>query len=132
MNTLAAVFILRPSTRDVTGVGCFALEAIPAGTRLLTAGNASVNRHLAEGEIPALYLKYCPLLESGKFLAPADFSSMSVFWYMNHDRAPNVVAKGWKLFAAKDIEPGDELTLYYPDLLTHPRNKEWVIPELHV
>ena len=132
MNLLDASFILKPSTRDTTGVGCFAVHDIAAETRLHIPGANEPNRHLSIEEIPDAYLKYCPLLESGKFLAPASFSAMSVFWFMNHDREPNVKAQGWHLVAAKDIAAGEELVLYYPDLLTHPKNKLWVVPELHV
>ncbi len=51
---------------------------------------------------------------------------------MNHDREPNVAIDEWRLTTARDIEPGEELVIYYPDLLTHPCNKEWVVPELHI
>ncbi len=57
---------------------------------------------------------------------------MSLFWYINHDKNPNVIANAWKLFATRTINPGEEVTLYYPDLLTHPKNQEWVVPELHI
>lgn len=131
MNSLQNSFILRPSTRDTTGVGCFATAPVPAGTRLHIASDAK-NRRLVLEEVPKSHLKYCPLLESGKFLAPASFSQMSVFWYMNHDREPNVAIDEWRLTTARDIQPGEELVIYYPDLLTHPSNKEWVVPELHI
>jgi SET domain len=132
MESLETAFILQPSTRDTTGVGCFALRAISAETRLYISGNSGENRQLTQDEIPDSHLKYCPLLNSGKFLVPPNFASMTFFWYINHDRDPNVVADRWQLFAGRDIEVGEELTLYYPDVLTHPRNKEWVIPDLHV
>ncbi|HSX16068.1 MAG TPA: SET domain-containing protein [Candidatus Saccharimonadales bacterium] len=128
---MEALFSLKPSARDLTGVGCFAVGAIRAGTRLHIPGDTGTRR-LSLEEVPDTHLKYCPLLESGDFLAPANFALMSVFWYINHDRDPNVIADGWRLFAKQDMPPGEELTLYYPDLLTHPKNKLWVIPELHV
>ncbi|MFZ1301845.1 MAG: SET domain-containing protein [Candidatus Microsaccharimonas sp.] len=132
MQSPESLFILKPSERDTTGVGCFALRMVEAGTRLYIPGDKSVNRRLSADEIPEGFLKYCPLLETGEFLAPENFASMSMFWYINHDRQPNIVADKWKLFAARDIQPGEEITLYYPDLLTHPMNKLWVDPAIHV
>jgi SET domain len=132
MRSTESSFMLKPSELDVIGVGCFVIEAVSAGTRLHIQGDKSINRQLSINEIPDLYLKYCPLLESGKFLAPENFAAMNIFWYINHDRNPNVTVDRWKLYANRDIEPGEELTLYYPDLLTHPKNIEWVIPEIHI
>lgn len=132
MNAPETAFLLKPSVRDTTGVGCFAVDAVQSGTRLYLPNNTGPNRRLTIEEIPDSHLKYCPLLESGEFLAPANFAAMSVFWYINHDREPNIATDKWRLFADRDIEPGEELTLYYPDLLTHPKNKDWVVPELHV
>lgn len=126
------LFILRPSLIKDAGVGCFATTEIPEGTRLINPEEAGTNRKLTQPEIPDSHLKYCPLLESGLFLSPANFAAMSVFWYINHDREANITTDKWRLHAARDIEPEEELTLYYPDLLTHPKNHEWVIPEIHV
>ncbi len=123
--------MLRPSLIEGAGVGCFAVNAISQGARLYFPDNAP-NRKLAKADISDAHLKYCPLLESGLYLAPANFATMSVVWYINHARDPNVEAIDWKLFTAKDIEPNEELTLYYPDLLTHPKNAEWVVQALHV
>lgn len=129
-NDMENAFLLKASLLDTTGVGCFAAEPIEEGTRLYLPGE-NTNRHLDIDEIPDSHLKYCPLLESGKFLAPANFAMMSVFWYINHNREPNVVADKWRLFARRNIEPNEELTLFYPDLLTHPKNKAWVVPGIH-
>lgn len=126
------LFILKPSLVEGAGVGCFALNPIEADTRLAQPANAGAPRRLPEAEIPDDLLKYCPQLETDLYLAPANFAAMSVFWYINHAREPIVDTDGWKLYTARDVEPGEELTLYYPDLLTHPKNADWVIPELHV
>lgn len=123
--------MLKPSERDIKGVGCFAIDSLGYGTRLQLA-DAQPSRKLRIEEIPDSHLKYCPLLKSGNFLAPANFAAMSVFWYINHDRDPNVYSDRWRLVAGRDIEAGEELTLYYPDLLTHPKNTEWVVPDLHI
>ncbi len=132
MQSFETTFVLRVSQLDTTGVGCFALDPLQEGMRLHLPHDTSTNRILAIDEIPDTHLKYCPRLESGYFLAPANFAMMSIFWYINHDKNPNIVTEKWRLFTARDIEPGEELTMYYPDLLTHPKNKAWVIPELHI
>lgn len=124
--------MLQPSMITEAGIGCFAVHPIAAGTRVIAPNPTGPNRHLELDEIPLSHLKYCPLMESGKYLAPADFNHMSPFWYINHDRDPNIRTEAWRLFAARDIAAGEELTLYYPDLLTHPMNASWVVPELHV
>jgi len=132
LNRAMSAYMLQPSTIESAGVGCFATEQISQGTPLRPATSPAPCRRLEITEIPDSHLKYCPLLESGLYLAPADFAVMSVFWYINHARQPNVATEQWRLYAAATIEPGEELFMYYPDLLTHPKNAEWVIPELHV
>jgi SET domain-containing protein len=53
---------------------------------------------------------------------------MGVFWYVNHAKRPGLVFQKQRLSALRDIAAGEELTLYYSDLLTHPKNKLWVKP----
>jgi hypothetical protein len=126
------LFILESSRIDGAGIGCFAVSPVVAGDRIAAPVEAGQNRKLQSHQIPDSHLKYCPLLESGLYLAPANFAAMSVIWYINHAKEPNLEARAWQLHAARDIEIGDELTMYYPDLLTHPKNRLWVVPELHV
>ncbi len=123
------LFLVEPSEIEDAGVGCFAASAISKHSRLMTGVTAGGTRQLGLNEIPDAYLKFCPLLESGLYFAPANFAAMSVFWYINHAREPNLEMVGTKLFAAHDIEPGEEITMYYLDLLTHPKNQLWVKPE---
>ena len=120
------LFLLKPSRIPDAGVGCFSLSAIPRGARL--GRETGAFRYLTQDEIPDAYLKFCILLDSGRFLSPDDFLRMGMFWYINHAKEPNVTFDGRRLTAAQDIMPGDEVTLYYSDLLTHPKNKLWVRP----
>lgn len=123
------LFILKPSDIRDAGVGCFAVSTVTSHTRLNGQAAGGNVRMLHEQDIPDPYLKYCMLLASGKYMAPTNFAAMSVFWYINHARQPNITIVGGKLHTARKIDPGEELTLYYPDLLTHPKNKHWVRPE---
>lgn len=124
-------FMLEPSRIEGAGFGCFTVADIPENTRIFMDSSLP-NRKLRIDEIPDSHLKYCPLLASGLYLAPANFATMSVAWYINHAREPNITQSGWQLQSARDIEAGEELYIYYPDLLTHPKNASWVIPELHI
>jgi hypothetical protein len=123
------LYIVQASTIPEAGVGCFAMSHVPAGDRLDSSPAKGTVRTLAEEEIPDVYLKYCPRLDSGLYLAPAKFTMMSVFWYINHAKVPNTAVQGNTIYAARDLEPGEEVTMYYPDLLTHPKNLLWVRPE---
>ncbi len=129
MNNYENLFIVQTSTIPDAGVGCFAMSHIDDSVRLNSQPAEGTTRVLAEEEIPDAYLKYCPLLESGLYLAPANFTVMAVFWYINHAKRPNTKVIEGKIYAARDLEPEEELTMYYPDLLTHPKNKLWLRPE---
>lgn len=122
-------FILKPSEILEAGVGCFSVNALERCLRLNPKQAYGGTRKLFQEEIPDPYLKYCVFLECGRYLAPSNFTAMSVFWYINHAKDPNLIYKDGRLLTARDIEPGEELTLYYPDLLTHPKNKLWVREE---
>ena len=77
---LVLLLMLEPSKIPSAGIGCFAMSPIDKGSRLAISNSG--NRKLQVHEIPDTHLKYCPLLESGLYLAPADFAAMSVAWYM--------------------------------------------------
>lgn len=123
------LLLLETSTFLDAGIGCFTATAIRQYSRLNESSAKSTSRIIPEDQIPDVYLKYCPLLESGLYFAPDNFAAMSVLWYINHAKDPNTEFIQGRLSAAKEIEPGEELTMYYPDLLTHPKNKLWVRPE---
>lgn len=101
------------------GVGCFTVNSINEGQRIVSG--SMVNRKLKLDEIPSIcYWKYCVLLKSGFYLAPQNFNQMGALWYVNHAKEPNMEFRKGKLHARRRIEAGQELTLYYSDLLTHP------------
>ena len=120
-------FILKPSLIPTAGVGCFATMAVPHGSQL-SPGCEEKFRRLSLDEVPDEYLKYCVLLTSGLFLSPENFLRMGVFWYVNHAKQPNAVFESNRMYARTAISAGEELTLYYSDLLTHPKNLLWVKP----
>lgn len=63
--------------------------------------------------------------KDGLYLCPESFLKMGVFWYINHSRTPNCEFHKGKLRAVVDLIPSTELTLYYADLLSHPKNLLW-------
>ncbi len=121
-------FLVQTSLIPKAGVGCFSVSHIAKGSELRPKRKENFRRLTLE-EIPDEFLKFCILLSSGHFLSPEDFLRMGVFWYINHAREPNVEFTCGRLRARHNIKPGDELTLYYSDLLTHPKNLTWVRPE---
>lgn len=135
--TPAFSFLLRPSLIENAGVGCFSLSHVPAGDILDTGAACRARltprdgwdpfRKLTLSEIPDVFLKFCVLLPDGvTFLAPLSFHHMGIFWYVNHAREPNAAFMDRTMFAIRPIAPNDEITLYYSDLLTHPKNLLWV------
>ncbi len=118
-------FLLKPSGIDGAGVGCFSTTPIAAEAQL-SPGYVENFRTLGTEDIPDEYLKFCVLLRSGLFLSPQNFLRMGVFWYINHAKEPNVVFEKHKLYTKRTVAVGEELTLYYSDLLTHPKNLLWV------
>ena len=118
-------FLLKPSLINGAGVGCFNTTIIPAGMQL-SPGYVENFRTLTIRDIPDEYLKFCVLSRSGLFLSPQNFLRMGVFWYINHGKEPNLSFEQHRLYTRRPIMPGEELTLYYSDLLTHPKNLLWV------
>ena len=114
-----------PSLIPTAGVGCFNTSEVVAGAQL-SPGRTERFLRLSQADIPDEYLKYCVLLKDGWYLSPPNFHQMSVFWYINHAKNPNLEFSDGKLHTARPVRAGEELTLYYSDLLTHPKNKVWV------
>jgi hypothetical protein len=68
----------------------------------------------AEGAGPQ-YARFCVETVAG-YWCPRDFRRMSLGWYLNHSEAASLVSKGEEYLAARDILPGEELTLDYATL----------------
>ena len=119
-----STFILKPSLIYGAGIGCFVENKIKRGEQLLP-GYQELFRRLTGDDIPDPYLKYCMLGKDGLYLCPESFLKMGVFWYVNHSRIPNCRFDKGKLRAVVDLPSGTEVTLYYADLLSHPKNLLW-------
>ena len=119
--------ILKPSLFEGAGVGCFAVNTIPAGVPVSL--HSDKLQLLSRETIGEAYLKFCIFQGEDRYLSPSNFASMHMLWYVNHAKIPNLELRDRKLWTRTAINAGEELTLYYPDLLTHPINATWVRPE---
>lgn len=100
--------ILKPS--PIHGVGVFAVKPIKRGTvlplfdprdwRVVKKPTGIDKRFCSNG--------------NGKYYAPRNWHRMSIGWYLNESRLPNVDAKDWQ--ALRDIRAGEELTIDYKNL----------------
>jgi len=122
MNTK---LMLGVSKISKAGIGVFALEPIEANQKIILKNIACVFKQKKISDIPDEYLKYCPLTESGAFLCPENFHHMNIFWYLNHSNTPNLQWTKNGTFTNRKIKKGEELTVFYTDLETHPKNKIW-------
>jgi len=112
---------LRPS--NIHGVGVFAIRDIPEGTRifqdddseLIWKKRSELNLDELPQEIGSLYDQFCLIKEKGEtYGCPKSFNLMTVAWYLNHSKTPNVGCdKDYMFFALRDIKKGEELTADY-------------------
>jgi len=117
MRSDRVILVLQPS--PIHGVGVFSRKKIRKGTVLpLFAKHdlavrkrvSSVERHYAVHYTAKNRIASKPL----GWHCPQDFHRMSIGWYTNHSKRPNVETRTWK--ALRDIEKGEEVTIDYDAL----------------
>ena len=107
----------------VHGVGVFAIRPIKKGTCIFYGDDDELVwikedkiRNLPRA-LKKLYADFCVLKKkkNGKFYGcPRNFNVLTVSWYINHSRRPNVACdKNFNFFALKNIKVGEELTADY-------------------
>ena len=119
---------IRPSRRG--GVGVFAIRHIEKGTHLFYGDNDKivwVDRDTLRGlprEIRRLYEDFCIIKDGGQvYGCPANFNRLTVAWYLNSSRNPNVLCdQHYRFFAKRDIKTGEELTVDYSTYSELPRS----------
>ena len=108
---------LQPSERH--GVGVFAITKIRKGTRLffddldemVWVEQSSVRR--LPKRLRKLYEDFA-VLKDGRFGCPRNFNRLTMSWYLNESKQPNVrCVEGYDFEALRDIEEGEELTADY-------------------
>ncbi|MFA6242688.1 MAG: SET domain-containing protein [Candidatus Hydrogenedentales bacterium] len=99
------VLILKPSR--IHGVGVFTTAAIRKGTKLplFERGDWKCVRR-----VTGVLRRYCPVKKYG-YYAPRNVHRMSIGWYLNHGKKPNVDARNWR--ALHYIPAGKELAIDY-------------------
>lgn len=105
------MLILKPSL--IHGVGVFTTEPIKRGEKLplFAPSDWQFIQRLPSG----WERRYCVMTgeEGGGYYAPKDFHQMSIGWYLNHAKNPNVSLK-W--IVLRTIKQGEELTINYEGL----------------
>lgn len=108
---------LKPS--KIHGVGVFALRDIPKGTYVFHGDDsemvwvrASAISRLSK-EAKKLYQDFC-VTRDGQYGCPKNFNLLTLAWYLNHLKRPNVAAdKNYDFFTTRKIKRGEELTADY-------------------
>jgi len=105
---------------DIHGIGVFAILDIIKGTPLFkgdektrTVTVDAANLEPCPASIKKLYEDFCPL-NDGKYECPENFNQLTISWYLNSSKSPNVECRENLLFyASRDIKAGEELTVDY-------------------
>jgi hypothetical protein len=112
---------LMPSKIHKDGIGVFAIKYIPKGTEIFAGDDSELvwleSRELdgLPTNIRQLYDDFCVIKDKGRhYGCPKNFNCMTVGWYLNHSKNPNVESDDQFNFLAKrDISEGEELTVDY-------------------
>ncbi len=110
---------IRPSRFH--GVGVFAIRDIKKGTSIFYGDDDEivwVKKNQLKGlprEIKKLYQDFCIIKNKGQLYGcPKNFSLLTVAWYLNESKKPNVFCdENYRFFALRDIKKGEELTVDY-------------------
>ena len=107
----------------IHGVGVFAIRDIPKGAKLFEEDDSELvwtrKSDLKLDELPQpirqLYDDFCVTKDKGDtYGCPRSFNLMTIAWYLNHSRTPNVGCdEDYTFFALRDIMTGEELTADY-------------------
>jgi SET domain-containing protein len=107
----------------IHGVGVFAIRNVPKGAKLFEPDDGELvwmkKSALRLDELPQrirqLYEDFCPIKDKGRrYGCPRSFNLMTIAWYLNHSKTPNVGCdEDYKFFALRDITTGEELTADY-------------------
>lgn len=107
--------ILRPSKLPKAGVGVFTIKSIKRGEKIPLFSTGEKIELLTTSKPDFLTKRFCPYdKDAGGYWCPQNFHRMSIGWYINHSKKPNVEAVTWK--ALKAIKAGSELTVDYKRL----------------
>lgn len=113
---------LKVSTIKDAGVGVFAVTQIRKGEKLDTLFDDDKIRWVSKEEYRSIEVSqelkenFSIKFEEG-YSMPMDFNRICVGWYLNHSDSPNLHFNDeYDYFAARDINPGEELFIDYEKL----------------
>ncbi len=114
----ADVYVRLKSSR-IHGVGVFAIRDIPKGANICADDNSKmiwIKASHVKGmsdDMRKLYSDF-GVLKNGKYGCPKSFNMLTVGWYINHSKHPNVKAdKEYNFYSTRRIKKGEELTADY-------------------
>jgi hypothetical protein len=100
----------------IHGVGVFAIRPIKEGTRLFDGDEEIV--WIDEDEIKNLpkpirkMYEDFSIIDNGKYGCPVNFNKLTMAWYLNDSKYPNVIVdEDYNMWAARDIAEEEELTI---------------------
>lgn len=124
---------VRLGASAIHGIGVIAVRPIPKNTNIFANDRVELvwidaetleDRDLSDAD-RAFYRDFAIVVE-GRVGCPVNFHNLTPGWYLNEAPAgtdANVrIDEQLNYFAAADIEPGEELTICYPDLLAAARS----------
>lgn len=112
-------FLLQPS--PIAGIGVFAARSFKKNEPLPLFADGELIRtyelpRSREGQRLLERFGVRDPDNSRLFHCPADFSRMSVGWYLNHSDRPNAAHRDYVYFAVRAIRKGEEVTVDYRTL----------------
>ncbi len=103
------------------GVGVFAIRNIEKGAYIFYPDDEEIvwiTKAKLKGlsrEIRKLYEDFCIIKDRGRtYGCPSNFNLLTVAWYLNESKNPNVGCdKNYRFYALRHIKKGEELTVDY-------------------
>jgi len=112
----------------IQGIGVFAIIDIKKGVKIfaddppqakIVAAKRIINLPKSIQELYHAFAVYQP--QHHTFVCPASFNKMTVQWYVNHSKKPNLKANArYEFFALRKIKAGEELTVNYESYADTP------------
>lgn len=99
----------------VHGLGVFSRRFVPKGA-LVWAVHPAIDREIEQAELRSFPPHVRTLIQThSEYMPEREIFRLSAdgAYYMNHSNTPNLVDTGDEMFAAIDIQPGDELFCDY-------------------